>query len=81
MYIDTMESILSHAHKILIDTKSGSGSMIYLPLDKLAEAVRSSAPPAPPAVPSPAPAAAGAAAPGAAADAADDARNRERPER
>ena len=81
MYIDTMESILSHAHKILIDTKSGSGSMIYLPLDKLAEAVRSSAPPAPSAVPSPAPAAAGAAAPGAAADAADDARNRERPER
>jgi membrane protease subunit HflK len=81
MYIDTMESILSHAHKILIDTKSGSGSMIYLPLDKLAEAVRSSAPPALPAVPSPAPAAAGAAAPGAAADAADDARNRERPER
>jgi membrane protease subunit HflK len=81
MYIDTMESILSHAHKILIDTKSGSGSMIYLPLDKLAEAVRSSAPPAPPAVPSPAPAAAGAVAPGAAADAADDARNRERPER
>ena len=81
MYIDTMESILSHAHKILIDTKSGSGSMIYLPLDKLAEAVRSSAPPAPPAVPSPAPAAAGAAAPGAATDAADDARNRERPER
>jgi membrane protease subunit HflK len=81
MYIDTMESILSHAHKILIDTKSGSGSMIYLPLDKLAEAVRSSAPPAPSAVPSPAPAAAGAAAAGAAADAADDARNRERPER
>jgi membrane protease subunit HflK len=81
MYIDTMESILSHAHKILIDTKSGSGSMIYLPLDKLAEAVRSSAPPAPPAVPSPAPAAARAAAPGAATDAADDARNRERPER
>jgi modulator of FtsH protease HflK len=40
MYIDTMESILSHAHKIIIDTKSGN--TIYVPLDKLAEAIRAS---------------------------------------
>jgi membrane protease subunit HflK len=40
MYTETMESILSRAHKIIIDAKSGGGNMIYLPLDKLAEAVR-----------------------------------------
>lgn len=44
MYIDTMESILAKAHKIVIDTRSGngtgSGSVIYIPLDKLAEAIR-----------------------------------------
>jgi membrane protease subunit HflK len=77
MYIDTMESILSHAHKIIIDTKSGTGNTIYVPLDKLAEAIRNSAAqtaqPAPPA----APAASGGTPAGAAAD-ADDARSRER---
>ena len=78
MYIDTMEGILAHSRKIFIDTKAGSGSMIYLPLDKLLEAARSGA--APPGgaaasaagapatlAPPPAPAAAGAAAPAAAA--------------
>ena len=92
MYIDTMESILSHAHKIIIDTKNGSGNMIYLPLDKLIEAVRSSAAasvaapaaaaavaaPAAAPVPVPAPVAAGTA-PAAAAAETDD--SRERPER
>jgi membrane protease subunit HflK len=81
MYIETMESILARAHKIIIDTKSGSGNMIYVPLDKLAEAIRSSAAPASAPVATPAPAAAGAAASGAAAEAAEDASNRERPER
>jgi membrane protease subunit HflK len=38
LYIETMESILSHARKIVIDTRAGAGaSMIYLPLDKLIE--------------------------------------------
>jgi membrane protease subunit HflK len=91
MYIDTMEGILSHAHKIIIDTKNGSGNMIYLPLDKLVEAVRSSPPaavaapaatapaaPAPTSTSTPAPAAAGTA-PAAAAAETDD--SRERPER
>jgi membrane protease subunit HflK len=41
MYIDTMESILAHARKIFIDTKAGNGSMIYLPLDKLVDTLRS----------------------------------------
>ncbi|HEY4972869.1 MAG TPA: FtsH protease activity modulator HflK [Steroidobacteraceae bacterium] len=40
LYIDTMESILTRSRKIVIDAKNGNGSMIYLPLDKLAEAVR-----------------------------------------
>jgi membrane protease subunit HflK len=52
MYTETMEGILSRAHKIIIDAKSGGGNMIYLPLDKLAEAVRAAnaaaAPSAPP---------------------------------
>jgi modulator of FtsH protease HflK len=65
LYIDTMQTILSRSHKIVIDAKTGSGSMIYLPLDKLAEAVRAATPAA---VPSGAGAAAtGSAAAGAAA--------------
>jgi membrane protease subunit HflK len=39
LYIDTMESILAHARKIVIDTRPGTGgNLIYLPLDKLLEA-------------------------------------------
>jgi modulator of FtsH protease HflK len=49
LYIDTMQTILSRSRKIVIDAKTGSGSMIYLPLDKLAEAVRSATPIAVPA--------------------------------
>jgi membrane protease subunit HflK len=50
LYIDTMEAILANAHKIVIDTHSGKGntlngvgSVVYIPLDKLAEAIRASA--------------------------------------
>ena len=37
LYMDTIEKILSGAHKVLIDQKAGggSGNMFYLPLDKL----------------------------------------------
>jgi membrane protease subunit HflK len=38
LYMDTVESVLSRAHKVLIDSKSGTsggGNMFYLPLDKL----------------------------------------------
>jgi len=87
MYIETMEGILSHAHKILIDTK-GSGNTIYIPLDKLAEAVRSTVQPAtPPAAAALAAPPAAASAPAPSADAGvgagvgDDARSRDRPER
>jgi len=81
MYIETMESILARAHKIIIDAKSGSGNVIYIPLDKLADAIRSSTAPAtvpapvaaaPAAVPPPSPASVGA---------GDDAHSRDRPER
>jgi membrane protease subunit HflK len=40
IYTETMESILSRAHKIVIDAKTGSGNVIYVPLDKLADAVK-----------------------------------------
>jgi membrane protease subunit HflK len=40
LYIDTMETILTRSRKIVIDAKNGNGSILYLPLDKLAEAVR-----------------------------------------
>jgi membrane protease subunit HflK len=35
MYIDMMQQILSNSSKVLIDQKSGNGSLLYLPLDKL----------------------------------------------
>jgi modulator of FtsH protease HflK len=38
LYMDTIENVLTRAHKVLIDTKAGSGgNMLYLPLDKLLE--------------------------------------------
>jgi membrane protease subunit HflK len=57
MYTETMETILSRSHKIIVDAKSPGGNLIYLPLDKLAEAMKSAnSPPAnpPPANPPPA---------------------------
>jgi membrane protease subunit HflK len=48
LYIETMESIFSRSHKIIIDARSGGGNMIYLPLDKLADAVRAAAVPSAP---------------------------------
>jgi membrane protease subunit HflK len=42
LYTDTIESILSRSHKIILDTKAGS-SIVYLPLDKLAEAMKAAA--------------------------------------
>jgi membrane protease subunit HflK len=35
LYLDTMEGVMSRANKVIVDEKSGSGNMIYLPLDKL----------------------------------------------
>jgi membrane protease subunit HflK len=71
LYIDTMETILARSRKIIIDAKNGSGNLIYLPLDKLAEAVRAATPLATPANAAAAAAAgAGAAAAGTTAPAA-----------
>ena len=82
MYIETMESILSKAHKIILDTKTGQGNVIYVPLDKLADAIRASAPPAGAPAATPAQPSAGSPLPaGTPSDSPDDARNRERPER
>jgi len=83
MYIETMEGILAHSRK------GGSGNTIYIPLDKLAEAMRTAAQP----VALPSASVAPAAAPGtggtapaggaarAEAAASDDASSRDRPER
>jgi modulator of FtsH protease HflK len=40
LYMDTLENVLTRAHKVLVDTKTGNGSggnLLYLPLDKLLE--------------------------------------------
>ena len=37
LYIETIESVLKSSRKVVIDSKSGNGNMIYLPLDKLLE--------------------------------------------
>jgi modulator of FtsH protease HflK len=40
LYMDTVEKVLTHAHKVLIDSKAGGSAgsnMFYLPLDKLLE--------------------------------------------
>jgi membrane protease subunit HflK len=83
LYIETLESILARARKIVVDTRPGSGgNMIYLPLDKLMEsathlpAVSAAAPATAPSPSTAAPAAsAGAAA--AAADGAERSRDRD----
>ncbi|MEO8017576.1 MAG: FtsH protease activity modulator HflK [Pseudomonadota bacterium] len=35
LYIETVESVLKSSRKVIIDSKSGNGNMLYLPLDKL----------------------------------------------
>jgi membrane protease subunit HflK len=42
IYIETMENIFTHAHKVFVDTKNGNG-VIYLPLDKLAQSINATA--------------------------------------
>ena len=38
LYMDTIENVLTRAHKVIVDTKAGAGgNMLYLPLDKLLE--------------------------------------------
>jgi membrane protease subunit HflK len=84
MYIETVEGILAKAHKIILDTKTGNGNIIYVPLDKLAEAIRAAAPAASSSTPVTSAPASGngtVAAPAAATESPDDAHNRERPER
>ncbi len=40
LYIETIESVLKGSRKVIIDSKSGNGNMLYLPLDKLIERSR-----------------------------------------
>lgn len=84
LYIDTVGSILAHSRKIFIDARSGNGTVIYLPLDKLAEAMRSTSSttptPPPPNTASPVEASNGAEATPSDRQ-SDDARGRERVDR
>lgn len=41
MYIDMMQQILTSSSKVLIDQKTGNGSLLYLPLDKLIQSTSS----------------------------------------
>ena len=49
IYTETIEGILSRSRKIIVDTKGSGGSLIYIPLDKLAEAIKATSASAPPA--------------------------------
>jgi len=42
LYLETLEGVLKSSRKVLIDSKSGNGNMLYLPLDKLMERSRES---------------------------------------
>jgi len=42
MYIEAVEKVLSSSRKVLIDSKSGNGNLLYLPLDKLTDRGRDS---------------------------------------
>ncbi|CZF85086.1 MULTISPECIES: FtsH protease activity modulator HflK [Grimontia] len=35
LYLETMENVFGNTSKVLIDSKAGSGNLLYLPLDKL----------------------------------------------
>ncbi len=52
LYIEAQEQILSSTSKVMVDQKSGSGNMLYLPLEKLVGTV----PPSTQAIVNPAPA-------------------------
>jgi modulator of FtsH protease HflK len=43
LYIETVEAVLKGSRKVIIDSKSGNGNMLYLPLDKLMERSRTDA--------------------------------------
>ena len=40
LYIEAVESVLKGSRKVIIDSKSGNGNMLYLPLDKLVDRSR-----------------------------------------
>ncbi len=45
MYIDMMQQIMTSSSKVLVDQKSGNGSLLYLPLDKLIQSTNVGAAP------------------------------------
>lgn len=45
MYIDAMQEIYNNVTKVMVDSKSGTGNLLYLPLDKLIQQVTPGAAP------------------------------------
>jgi membrane protease subunit HflK len=43
LYVDAIESVLAHAHKVIVDGRAGN-NLIYLPVDKLLEKSAGAAP-------------------------------------
>jgi modulator of FtsH protease HflK len=37
LYIDAVENVMSRSRKVVVDSRNGSGQMLYLPLDKMLE--------------------------------------------
>lgn len=44
LYLDTMQEVYSNTSKVLVSGKDGQSNLLYLPLDKMIENTRSSAP-------------------------------------
>lgn len=44
LYLDTMQEVYSNTSKVLVSGKEGQNNLLYLPLDKMVEGVRSGAP-------------------------------------
>ena len=44
LYLDTMQEVFSNTSKVLVSGKDGQSNLLYLPLDKMIENTRSSAP-------------------------------------
>jgi membrane protease subunit HflK len=44
LYLETQEQVLSNTSKVVVDQKSGSGNMLYLPLDKMINAPAATVP-------------------------------------
>jgi membrane protease subunit HflK len=40
LYLETVQSVFANSKKVIVDTKSGSNNMLYIPIDKMMEQSR-----------------------------------------